>query len=129
MYNPNENRFGDPEDQFNRPQRRSSAMASAAIACAIIGIITTLTGFFAILFGSLAILFAVLSKGSNPKPERASRYAFIVGLIAVLISVAIIIASFVMIIRTYGSLENYYNTYLYTIEQYYCIDLDTGDLL
>ena len=128
MYDPNKNRFGDPEDQFSRPPANSS-MTTAAIACAIIGIITVMTGFIAIIFGSLAIIFAILSRGADSKPSRVSRYAFIVGLIAVLISVVIIIHSLAVIIQTYGSLENYYNTYLYTIEQYYGLDPDTEEIL
>ncbi len=128
MYNQNHNRFGDPEERFDRPPKNSS-MTTAAIACAIIGIITVMTGVFAIFFGSLAILFAVLSRGSESKPNRVSRYAFIVGLVAVLISIVIIIYSLVTVLQTYGSLENYYNTYLYTIEQYYGINMETGEAL
>ncbi|MCD8148077.1 MAG: hypothetical protein LUE92_00615 [Clostridiales bacterium] len=125
MYNPNENRFGDPEDQFTRPPRRAaSPMAMAAVTCAIIAILTSITGFVAIIFASLGILFACLSKGSRTKPERAAKYAFRISIIAMVISAALLVFSFFTVIREYGSLQNYYRYYLNTIEENYGIDLE-----
>ncbi|MCC8152192.1 MAG: hypothetical protein LIO96_12280 [Lachnospiraceae bacterium] len=125
MYNPNENRFGDPEDQFTRPPRRAaSPMAMAAVSCAIIAILTSITGIVSIIFASLGILFACLSKGSRSKPERATKYAFRISIIAMIISGVLMLFSLVTVIRQYGSLQNYYNSYLEMIEENYGIDLE-----
>ncbi|MCD8323992.1 MAG: hypothetical protein LUC32_03425 [Clostridiales bacterium] len=135
MYNPNENRFGDPEDQFTRPPRRAaSPMAMAGVSCAIIAILTSVTGIISIVFAALGILFSSLSRGDRAKPVRAEKYAFRISLIAIIVSVAITAASLITVINQYGSLMNYYKAYLYTIEQNYGIDIedlygiDTEDL-
>lgn len=128
MFDPNENRFGDPVDQFTRPPRKpASSMAMAAIACAIIAILSVFTVIGAILFGTLAIIFALLSRGSRLKFERPAKYALYVGIIALFISAVIMIFSVVFTIREYGSFENYYRIYLNTLEQNYGIDIDPYD--
>ncbi len=127
MYNPTEHSDFHYEDR--RPRRSASPMASAALTCAILGILTSLTGLFSILFGSLAILLSALSRGANKKPERAARFALRGGVIALVLSVVVICVSVKTVLREYGSLENYYNTYVYTIEQLYGIDLDSTDTL
>lgn len=128
MFDPNENRFGDPPDQFSRPPKRAaSPMAMAAISCAILGIMTVFSGFFSLLFGSLAILFACLSRGDSPRPERPAAYALRVGIVAVVISIVVIVSSFFLVIRQYGSFENFYNTYIHTLEQQYDTDDSSGN--
>ena len=117
MFNPNENRFGDPPEQ--PPRRAASPMALAAVSCAILGIMTVYTGIISLAIGSLAVLFAFLSQGNRPQPERPARYAFRVGIIAIIVSIVLMIASFAIVIFQYGSLKNFYNSYLYTLEQQY----------
>ncbi len=132
MYDSNQNQFGDQGGQFSQPPRRStSAMGIASISCAIIGLFCIMTGMFAIVFGSLAILFAHLSKGSREKIQRPATYGRLVGCIAAGVGVIMIAASFFIVIRDYGSIENYYYTYMYNLEQTYGIDLDIeeGDIL
>ena len=129
MFDPNENPFGDPPDQFNRPPRRAaSPMALAAVFCAVLGILTVFTGFLSLFFGSLAVLLAFLSKGDRPKAERPALYAFRAGIAAIVISAVLIAASFTIVFRQYGSFENFYNSYLYTIEQYYGEDTEDSAL-
>ncbi len=125
MYNSNENRWGDRDDQFTQPPRRStSPMGIASISCAIIGLFCILTGIFALVFGSLAILFANLSKGSREKVQRPVTYGRMVGGIAAVIGAAVIIYSFATVYIQYGSFQNYYNTYIDTMEENYGLDLD-----
>ncbi len=125
MYDSNENRWGDRDDQFTQPPRRStSPMGIASISCAIIGLFCIMTGIFALVFGSLAILFANLSKGSHAKVQRPVTYGRMVGCIAAVIGAIMIIYSFSAIYIQYGSFSNYYNTYIESMEENYGLDLD-----
>ncbi|MCD8300819.1 MAG: hypothetical protein LUC41_06575 [Clostridiales bacterium] len=127
MYNPNENRFGDPEDQFERPPvRNMSTMAAAGLACGIIGLVLCETGWFGIMFGALGILFGFLSKGAADKPCKQARYGMIIGLVALLIGIVMIIVSFRTVIVNYGSIQNYYNMFL---QQFYGTGSSSGNLL
>ncbi len=120
MYDPNENRFGDPEDQFTRPPRKAASnMALAAVACAIIGILSVFTVIGGMFFGSLAILFARLSQSDRTEPERPAKYALRVGIVALVISGAIMLFSLTFVIHRYGGLENFYQEYMEMIEQQY----------
>lgn len=129
MYNPNSNRFGDPEDQFSRPPRRnSSPMASASVTCALIGLLTFFTVYGALIFGSLAILFSLLSKGDRKKKERSARFAFMAGIIAVCIAAGMFVYSFVSVLWQYGSFSNYYYEYVQELEEEYGVDLGLDEL-
>lgn len=128
MYDPNENRFGDPVNHFTRKQKEpSSPMAMAAFACSIIAILSVFTVYGAVLFGSLAVIFALLSRNSKLKFERSAKYALNVGIIALIISAVIILFSIVFTLREYGSFENYYQKYFNTLQQNYGIDLNPYD--
>lgn len=126
MYDPNANQFGDPVN--TRPPRKpASSMAMAAVACAIIAILSVFTVFGTILFGALAVIFALLSRGSKLKFERPAKYALYVSIIALIISAVLMLFNIMFTLREYGSFENYYKKYLYTLEQNYGIDLDPYD--
>ncbi len=130
MYQPEENRFEQLDNEYVRPPRRqASPMATAALTFAVLGIISSLTGFFSIIFGSLAILFSALSKGNRPRPEKAAKFACRLGILSIAISIVVICVSVKIVLTQYGGLENYYNTYLYTIEQNYGITLDDFEAL
>lgn len=127
MYDPNENRFGDPPDQFTRPRRKpASSMAMASVTCAIIAILSVFTVFGALLFGALGIIFALLSRREDLTLERPAKYGLYVAIIALIISAAISVFSVVYTLREYGSFANFYQKYLYTLEENYGIELDPG---
>ncbi len=127
MYNQNENRYNDPPERYVSPRQRSvSRMAIASIACGIIGIFCFMTGFFAVFFGALGMLFAALSKGEQKRPERLARYGRVIGLIAIFAGVAMMIFSVTTVINQYGSLENYYNSYIESMAEDYGIDLGSN---
>ncbi len=124
MYNQNDNQYNDSPERYVSPRQRSvSRMAIASIACGIIGIFCFMTGIFAIFFGALAMLFAALSKGEHKKPEGLARYGRIIGLIAIFAGLAMTVYSVASVINQYGSLENYYNTYVESMAEDYGFDL------
>ncbi len=124
MYDPNGNQSGNGYGRFSQTQGRfSSPMGVASVACAIIGLFTIMTGFFAVIFGSLAMLFAFLSKGSQDKVQRPAVYGKYIGLAAALVGAVLIIYSFAAVNMQYGSIQAFYDEYMYTIEEEYGIDL------
>ncbi len=130
MYDPYGNRYNyndPPPPPPRRPVRSVSPMAIAAIVCAVISLFCIMTGIFALIFGSLAIVFAFLSKGSRPRPERVAVYARFIGFLAAAIGAVLIIYSVFVAIDEYGSLENFYYSYLESVEQSYNLDLGTEE--
>ncbi len=123
MDDSNENRYENRGGPYTQQQRSTSPMAIAAITCAILGLLFFSSGYFSLVFGSLAILFAFLSKGSRDRVQRPATYGRLIGLIDIGIGVLMITLSLTSVIRQYGSLENYYDSYLTTIEETYGIDL------
>lgn len=95
-------------------------MVIASLVCGVIGLFCIVTGFFAIFFGSLAILFSFLARGSKSRVERPAIYGRVIGIIAAVIGAIMIIYSMSVLMRDYGSLENFYNSY--TIDQFYGTD-------
>ncbi len=131
MYEQNENSWQD-RDRFrqNRPPggNTSNLLATASLACAVLAIVMTCCGGGFVL-GALAIMFGLLSRGAHKKAVGSSWVGILIGSITLIISIVITVTSYIGIIKQYGSLQNYIDSYTYTLEKNLGIDLTPeGDL-
>ncbi len=93
----------------NRQRNKGEGLAIASLVCGILGCILMCSIVFSVLFGALAIIFALLARGDSFKLTKSSRVGFILGLIAIILSVIIFAATIHNIIVNYGSIEGLMN--------------------
>lgn len=96
---------------------------SASFILGIIGIVTCCCIYVSLACGGLSIIFALLSKGGEKKISRPARNSLAIGIVAIVATVAITAASFIITIKQYGGFDNMmeyyqnvYNTYVEALE-------------
>jgi hypothetical protein len=101
---------------YEQTKKSSNSLATASLTCSIFGILMTFfgAGFF---FGALAIILGLLSRGDRKKATGTARRGIMIGVVALITSIIILAGSYAMIVMQYGSFQNYYDSYMYTIEQ------------
>ncbi len=83
----------------------TSAMANAALVFGIISLLSILFSGGSIFFGAMAIIFGLISRGTPEKPVKLSKYAIIIGTIALIISIVITVISVTILLNRIGGVE------------------------
>lgn len=83
-----------------------NTLSLAALISAILGIVTFCCIYSAVIFGILAIVLGLLSRGAAKRPCTQARIAICIGIIALILTAALNIYSYTVIIHEYGSLQN-----------------------
>ncbi len=95
---------------------------SVAVTCAVISIMTLQSVIVSAVAGSLAIIFAVLSKQKDKKMNGPAKSAFIVGILGIFLSFAVLFgtAYFYLTDESYKATldQSYKAMYGYTPEEY-----------
>lgn len=112
----NRNSYGQesrmPTDQ------RSVPMTTAAVVLSVVAISTICCTYISFLCGALGITFALLSKGGEQTMSPHARSALYVSVTAIVLTVLLLVGSFVMLILQYGSLEEFWKVYMEMVETY-----------
>ncbi len=109
-YNQNPGRRGPK----NTP---AESMAGSALVLSVVAIVCVCCVYPGLVCGALAVILALLSRGKNKRPLPQGRLAIVIGIIAICLSVAVIIADFVYVISTYGSIDAFMESYIKTINE------------
>lgn len=106
--------FYEQNNPYQKPVRdkRSNAMATAAIILGTISLAMCSCLYLSIVCGGMAILFALLSKGGETTMSQSAKIGLILGCVGLAATVVMYTITFVTIIHTYGSLEEYLRVYL-----------------
>ena len=76
-----------------------------AFTFAVASIISCTVIYTAYLFGGLAILFALLSRGAQKKLSPKAKKSTLIGVGGIILSTIIFVASFLFLLKEYGSIE------------------------
>ena len=109
--------YGNLEDPM-QADKRSMTMTTAAIALSILSVCTICCIYVSFLCAILGIIFALLSKGGEMTMSRNARTACTVSITSIVLSVLLLISSFVALIMQYGSIEQFWNVYMEMVESY-----------
>lgn len=93
------------------PNKRSAGMETAAFVLGIISIVTCTCIYASVVCGALAVMFALLSKGGATSMSSRARYAMILGIAGIVVTVILYAYAFTYAIHTYGSIENLLKAY------------------
>ncbi len=111
---------------FNQPLPPNSRvirlnMFEAASMVLAIGALISCTCFYgAYIMGALAILFALLSRGGQMKMSSKAKFGLIIGILAIVLTTVLTIASVYIAIEEFGSIENALREY----SQMYGLDFE-----
>lgn len=112
--------YGNQYGQDNRmpADQHSTPMTTAAVVLSIIAISTICCTYVSLICGVLGITFALLSKGGEQTMSPNARSALSVSITAIVLTVLLLIGSFVTLILQYGSLEAFWKVYMEMVETY-----------
>ena len=95
-----------------------------SLICSILGVVTFCCIYSALVFGALAVLFGLLSRGSAKRPCPQARAGIRLGIIALVLTTALNIYSYVSMIQQYGSIQNALNASYSMLEDMTGMDLE-----
>lgn len=98
--------------------KRSLPMTTAAVVLSVIAVSTVCCIYVSFVCGILGIIFALLSKGGETKMSPSARTACTVSVTAIILSVLLLLGSFLTLIIQYGSIEQFWKAYMEMIEAY-----------
>ena len=85
--------------------KKTNMFELSAFAFATASIISCTVIYTTYLFGALAILFALLSRGAQMKFSPKAKQSIFIGVLGIILSTVIFIASFLFLLEQYGSIE------------------------
>lgn len=98
--------------------RHSASMTTAAVVLSVIAVSTICCVYVSFICGILGIIFALLSKGGETTMSPNARTALNVSITAVVLTVMLLIGSFITLILQYGSIEEFWRVYMEMVESY-----------
>ena len=105
-------------DPYDRQQMPGNSLARASRTCAIIGLFTFIFVFPGLILGSLAIILGMLSRGGRKKPLPPATAGIRIGTFVLVLTIGLTLISLAIVIRQYGSFENYLDQYMHLVNQY-----------
>lgn len=118
MYEQYENPRPGQEPPYRPSRHNGNSLGSAALICAILGIVLCCTFYGGVVLGGLAIVLGLLSRGGRKHAVPPGKGAIYIGLASVCLSVLILTVSFITVIHQFGSIENFLNAYMNTLNSY-----------
>ena len=109
--------FRNLEDPM-QADKRSMTMTTAAIVLSILSVCTICCIYVSFLLAILGIIFALLSNGGEMTMSRNARTACFVSMASIVLSVLLLISSFVTLIMQYDSIEQFWKVYMEMVESY-----------
>ncbi len=91
-------------------------MITAAVILSTISVSTVCCIYISFLCGILGIIFALLSKGGESTMSYNAKTALSISVFAIALTVSLTAGSFILVIKQYGSLDAFMNTYLQMIQ-------------
>lgn len=104
-YNPYTNPSSGEIPPLRRVVTKPNYFEVFSFAFAIASIISCTVIYTAYLFAGLAILFALLSRGPQMKFSTKAKRSILVGVCGIILATVIFVASFLYLLREYGSIE------------------------
>lgn len=98
--------------------KRSRPMTTAAVVLSVIAVSTVCCIYVSFVCGILGIIFALLSKGGETTMSLSARTACTVSVTAIILSVLLLLGSFLTLIIQYGSIEQFWKAYMEMMETY-----------
>ena len=93
----------------NRPQ--TNPMETVAFILSIISIATSTCFFLSLPMGSMAVVLALLSRGGQMKLGTKAKFAVVLGILGIVLTISLLIIGIMTILREYGSFEAYLRAY------------------
>lgn len=91
--------------------RRSHSMEPASLILGTIAVVTCSCLYISITCGALAVILGLLSKGGEHSMGGKAKAGVTLGILGLVFTIALIIASFAFVISYYGSLEGMLQAY------------------
>lgn len=98
--------------------KRSIPMTTAAVILSVIAISTICCVYTSFICGILGIIFALLSKGGETTMSPNARTALTVSITAIVLTVLLLVGSFLTLIIQYGSIGEFWRVYMEMVESY-----------
>lgn len=86
-----------------------NAFSMLALILGILGLVTTCCLYTGLIFGGLAIIFGLLSRGNARKACGQAQTGIILGVIAVIATIALYAFMFTTTMNQYGGINNFMN--------------------
>ena len=105
-------------DPYGRQPLPGNSFARASRTCAIIGLCTFIFVFPGLILGSLAIILGMLSRGGRKKALPPATAGIRIGTFVLILTIGLTIVSLFIVIRQFGSFQNYLDQYMQFVNQY-----------
>ncbi len=110
-------RFGNQSSEM-QTDRRSLPMTTAAVVLSVLAVCTVCCIYVSFFCGVLGIILALLSKGGETTMSPSAKTACVVSVAAIVLSILLVVGSFLTLIMEYGSIEKFWEAYMELLETY-----------